>query len=261
MRLKDGRTRLAYKAEHVVDMETGAVLAAEIHEATEGDTATFAPNLEQARGNIDAVTSTRTDEKDDSGSDEEPPTGPSGSARSVMEVVADKGYHKAELLRDLKQAQYRTYISVPKPNGVHHWTTKGGIYTEQAYRGNQTRVRRDKVRAPMRLRGELIERTFAHSCETGGHRRVRLRGRANVRKRYLGQVAAMNLGLVMRALLGSGTPRGLAAARKGLGVLFELVMAVVTAVVKRIIGRRFAFVRQNLIRLEGWCNVSAPLAA
>ena len=261
MRLKDGRTRLAYKAEHVVDMETGAVIAAEIHEATEGDTATIAPNLEQARGHLAAVKPTDADEKKDASSDEEPPSAPPGSSRSVMEVVADKGYHKAELLRDLKRAQYRTYISVPKQKGLHHWTTKGGIYTEQAFRGNQTRVRRDKGRALMRQRGELIERTFAHACETGGHRRVRLRGRANVRKRYLGQVAAMNLGLVLRSLFGSGTPRGLAAARKGLGLVFELLLSRMAAVVTALAAIRLALGRRSLVDLERWGHGSAAVAA
>jgi DDE family transposase len=252
MRLKDGRTRLVYKAEHVVAMETGAVIAAEIHEATEGDTATIAPNLEQARVNIAAVKPTEAGEKEKkAGSDDEPPSAPPGSSRAVMEVVADKGYHKAELLRDLKRAQYRTYISVLKQKGVHHWKTKGGIYTEQAFRDNQKRVRRDKRRALMRLRGEQIERRFAHACETGGHRRVRLRGRANVRKRYLGQVAAMNLGLVLCSLLGSGTPRGLAAARKGLGLAFELVTAVMAAVVTGLAAIRFAL---------GGRSVAAPSA-
>jgi transposase len=261
MRLKDGRTRLAYKAEHVVDMETGAVIAAEIHEATDGDTATIAPNLEQARANLAAVNPTDADETTDSSSDEDPPSAPPSASRSVMEVVADKGYHKAELLRDLKRAQYRTYISVPKQKGLHHWKTKGGLFTEQAFRGNQTRVRRDKGRALMRLRGELIERTFAHACETGGHRRVRLRGRANVRKRYLGQVAAMNLGLVLRTLLGSGTPRGLAAARKGLGLAFEVVTAVMAAVVAWLAAIRLALGRRGLAALERWGDGSAAVAA
>lgn len=178
-----------------------------------------------------------------------------------MEVIADKGYHKAELLRDLKRAQYRTYISVPKQKGTLHWKTKGGIYTEQAFRGNQTRVCRDKGRALMRLRGEQIERTFAHACETGGHRRVRLRGRANVRERYLGHVAAMNLGLVLRSLFGSGTPRGLAAARKGLGPVVELVIAVIAAVVTGLAAIRLALGRRSLAALGRWGHVSAAGAA
>ncbi len=260
MKLKDGRTRLAHKAEHVVDMETGAVLAVGLYAADQGDTSTVQPSLEQARTNLAAVTSEklaeptvsssvieeqaakstavkpREDAKSTPGSDDDQPPTPPVTPRPVIEVVTDKGYHKAELLRDLKNAQYRTYISVPKKTGTLRWTDKGGIYTEQAYYGNRTRVGRAKGRALMRRRGELIERTFAHICETGGHRRVRLRGRDNILKRYLMQVVGMNLGLVLRLMLGHGTPRALAEARKGrlwrLWALGAMVAAVVTVAVR-----------------------------
>ena len=82
-------------------------------------------------------------------------------------------------------------------------------------------MRRDKGKRWLRLRGERIERTFALACETGAHRRVRLRGRDNVRKRYLAHIAALNLGLVMRTLFGHGTPRQ--AADAGLAILFAAV--------------------------------------
>jgi transposase len=128
---EDGRTRLAYKAAHVADMETGAVRVAEIHAADQGDTATLEPNLEQARANIDAAKSTPPETAASNG-EEDPTAQPPGPA--VLEVVADKGYHKAELLRDLNRANYRTYISVPKHNGEHRWTDKGGIYIEHRAR-------------------------------------------------------------------------------------------------------------------------------
>jgi transposase len=124
---------------------------------------------------------------------------------------------------------------VPKRNGEHRWTDKGGIYTEQAYHGNRTRVGRPKGRVLMRRRGELIERTFAHVCKTGGHRWVRLRGGANVRKRYVIQVAAMNLSLVLRMMLGHGTPKGYAEARTGCLWLVATMGALVVAVVMRTI--------------------------
>lgn len=207
-RIKDGRTRLAYKAEHVVDMETGAVLAAEIHHADQADTSTIATNLDTARANVDEV------KNDARGSDDDgPPSG--GATPRTIEVVADKGYHKAELLQELKNKRYRTYIAVPAQKGERHWRDKGGYFTARTFYANRDRVSKAKGKAHMRLRGELIERTFAHICETGGHRRTRLRGRENVRKRYLMQVAAANLGLVLRALLGVGTPRQEAEARKG----------------------------------------------
>lgn len=302
-RLKDGRTRLAYKAEHVVDMETGVVLAATIHAADQGDTATLEPSLQQARDNLAAITSTEvaapttdregiehdggkgfvvegamaeqetldasppnpertsakaTVQEPEKGeeksvrSEDDPPKGPPLKARSVIEVVADKGYHKADLLRALGQEQYRTYISVPKKKGIPRWADKGGIVTQQAYADNCTRVAHPKGRALLRRRGELIERSFAHVCETGGHRRVRLRGRENVRKRYLVQVAAMNLGRVLRGVLGRGTPRGLAEVREGLawlGLVLGAAMAAGGAFVVRI---RSALGRCSVVVLRGW---------
>ena len=265
MRIKDGRTRLAYKAEHVVDMETGVVVAAQIYAADTGDTSTITPSLEKARENIDAATKSDDDkatitpslekarenidtatksDDDDKGVPPAPPAAPSdtatgsgaeatpsdSSSRRVIEVVGDKGYHKAELLRDLGKAQYRTYISVPKVNGSNRWANRGGLYTQQAYTNNHDRVRRAKGKAHLRRRGELLERSFAHVCETGAHRRVRLRGRENVHKRYLIQVAAMNLGLVLRTMLGRGTPKGLAEARKGVLWVILVLRALVAAV-------------------------------
>jgi transposase len=225
MRLKDGRTRLAYKAEHVVDMDTGAVLAAKIHHANEADTATITSNLDEARENADAA---KGAERKKEGRDDDEPRGPS----ATIEVVADKGYHKAELLDELKTKGYRTYISVPIQKGTRHWRDKGGYYTARTFYANRDRVAKPKGKALLRRRGELLERTFAHTCETGGHRRVRLRGRENVQKRYSLQVAAMNLGLVMRSLFGRGTPRQEAEARKGRFALFILLWAVMAAVVR-----------------------------
>jgi transposase len=277
MKLKDGRTRLAHKAEHVVDMETGAVLAVGLHAADHGDTSTLQPSLEQARTNLATVESKNLAEptvgsdviedgadaksaaarprhqaKSTRGSDDDLPPTPPVTPRPVIEVVADKGYHKAELLRDLKNEQYRTYISVPKKTGTSRWTDKGGIYTEQAYYGNRTRVGRAKGRALMRRRGELIERTFAHICETGGHRRARLRGRDNIRKRYLMQVAGMNLGLVLRMMLGQGTPRALAEARKGRLRLLWVLGAMVAAVVTVAVRTRSTLRRRPGALLGGW---------
>ena len=61
----------------------------------------------------------------------------------------------------------------------------------------------------LRLRGERLERPFAHLYETGGMRRVHLRGHTNIRKRLLIHAGGFNLGLLMRQLIGVDTPRGL----------------------------------------------------
>lgn len=221
-RLKDGRTRLGYKAEHVVDMESG-VVAAEIHHADQGDTATVVASVEAARKNIEAAS--KRDDDDDDGSSA--PDGP----RKTIGIVADKGYHKAELLKDLKRRGFRTYISVPKFNGTHRWTDKGGYYTARAFRANRDRVTSEKGKDLLRARGEMIERSFAHVLDTGGHRRTRLRGKENVRKRYLIQVAAMNLGIAMRHLFGHGTPRQDAQGRVRVIVLLVWLHRVWTALV------------------------------
>lgn len=91
--------------------------------------------------------------------------------------------------------------------GKRHWDKHGGRATARAVYRNRARVQRAKGKGLQRKRGELIERSFAHVCETGQHRRVRLRGTKNVRKRYLIQAAAYNLSLLMRELLDAGTPR------------------------------------------------------
>ena len=201
-RLKDGRTRLGYKAEHVTDLETGAILAAEIHPGDASDTATVEASLDAARRNI-------LDDKDDD--DEPPAAGGSSEAlgcRSAVEVVADKGYYSTRVLTELASKGFRTYIPEPRQPSKRN-LRKLDPEQRRAVLENRRRTQRTKGRHHQRRRAEL-ERSFAHVCETGGARRTRLRGRENVHKRYLIQAAAANLGLVLRCLLGWGTPRGFA---------------------------------------------------
>ena len=85
----------------------------------------------------------------------------------------------------------------------------------------------------MRRRGELIERSFAHTLETGAMRRTHLRGRNNIAKRMLIHVAGFNIGLLMRKLIGVGKPRclqGAKAARAALAALWAALFACWTAV-------------------------------
>lgn len=227
VRLKDGRTRLGYKAEHVVDLDSGAVIAAEVYVADQGDTATLQPSLEAARENIEAARAEVTDASDDRDDDDsQPPSGTTSDERTKIEVVTDKGYHKVELIFELGRAGYRTYIPAPDQKGNRRFGDKGGMLAREAFHQNRARVRRAKGKKLLRQRGERIERTFALSCETGAHRRVRLRGRENVRKRYVAHVAALNLGLVMRTAFGYGTPRQAAAA----------VLAILLGVLRSVVG-------------------------
>jgi hypothetical protein len=184
-RMKDGRTHLAYKAEHVVDLKSEAILAAEVYTADEADTATLVPSLEQAQANVEATE----------------------SGRFVEKAAADKGYHAIETLVDCQEIGLlgvKTYI--PEPAGPRRWSDK----TEEekaAVLNNRSRTRRAYGKRLQRKRSELVERSFAHVCDTGGGRRSWLRGVENVRKGHLLLAAAHNLALILRKLLGAGKPR------------------------------------------------------
>jgi len=221
MRLKDGRTRLAYKAEHTVDMETGAVLAAEILPATTSDAESIITSIDEANANITAARADEDDDDDDDDDDSTPLT-----TDAIEEVVGDKGYHKATTLQRFADEGVRTYIPERKQRGRRHWSKNGGRAAAVAVYRNRARTQTPKSKRYQRRRGELIERSFAHVCETGNHRRTRLRGRENVHKRYLLQAAAFNLGLVMRELVGRGTPRGLADAAAWLLFVFGMLQEV-----------------------------------
>lgn len=186
-RMKDGTTHPAYKAEHVVDLDTDLVLSATIYPANRADTQTLAESVTQAQLNVIAAE----------------------SPANIQEAVADKGYHAAEQLTEVSQTLgIRTYIPEPKRTTPWKWSDR----TEEERRaitGNHRRVRTERSKKLQRRRSELTERTFAHVCETGGARRCWLHGMLEVSKRYLLQVAARNLGLIMRKLFGIGTPRGL----------------------------------------------------
>jgi transposase len=199
-KMKDGTTHLAYKAEHVVDLQSDLVLAAEIYPADQTDGNTVAASVLAAELNL-----ARAD-----------------SAAEIEEVAADKGYHRLDVLADFAEADYRTYIPEPDLMHDHVWTDKPAGQ-EKAYRGNRRRTRGGRGKRLQRQRSERVERTFAHVCETGGGRRSWLRGLEKVSKRYLMQVAAHNLGIVMRKLFKVGTPRSLQGAAGALAGCLALL--------------------------------------
>jgi len=212
-KLKDGRTRMAYKSEHAVDLDTGAIVGVTVHQADRSDMATIEETLTVAQENLRELRDADSSECKDDDTDGNGSPGSSATKdtnEGIQSIVADKGYNKATLLGQLKEKGYRTYIPERRQKGRRQWTDKGGRETAAAFHENRARVGRKKGKALQRKRGELVERTFAHICETGGARRTRLRGRDNVNKRYLLQAGAANLGLVMRSLFGRGTPRGMA---------------------------------------------------
>jgi transposase len=184
-KMKDGRTHLAHKAEHAVDLDTGAIVGVTVQGADDGDTQTSIETLIEAAEQIEAVR-------------------PDGDG--LAEVVGDKGYHSNQSLVDLEAVGVRSYISEPD-RGRRNWK-KNPAARDAVYR-NRRRIRGARGQRLLRLRGERLERPFAHLYETGGMRRVHLRGHTNIRKRVLIHTAGFNLGLLMRRLIGVGTPRGL----------------------------------------------------
>ena len=194
-KMKDGRTHLAYKAEHAVDLETGAVVAVTVETGDAGDTETMLETLPQAGEHIAEVACATNHEE----------VGERVHPEGPVEVVADKGYHSNDTLVTLQEAEVRTYISEPD-RGRRQWKAKPEA--QAAVYGNRRRIQGEPGKQLLRRRGELLERSFAHAYETGGMRRVYLRGRDNLLKRVLIHVGALNLSLVMRKTLGKGTPRG-----------------------------------------------------
>ena len=184
-KMKDGRTHLAHKAEHAVDLQTGAVVAVTVQDADEGDTTTSIETLTQAAEQIEAVV---------------------GDSDGPKEFVGDKGYHSNQVLVALEAVGLRSYIAEPD-RGPRQW--KDNPEARHAVYGNRRRIRGARGKRLLRQRGELLERPFAHLYETGRMRCVHLRGHHNILKRILLHAAALNLGLLMRTLFGVGTPRSL----------------------------------------------------
>jgi transposase len=205
-KLKDGRTHLAYKAEHVVDLTSDLVLAAAVRPADHADTATLADSVVAAQLNLREA----------------------GSDATIEEVAADKGYHAADTIELCDFLEVRSYIPEPRRPHPSKWADKPGEH-RRAVVNNRRRVRRAKGKKLQRRRSEVVERTFAHICDAGGARRSWLRGLVNVSKRYLMAAAAHNLGRLMRLLSGIGKPKGLQGGG-GRAALAQLLLARLTSI-------------------------------
>lgn len=193
-KMKDGRTHLAHKAEHAIDLETGAVVAVVVAPADEGDTTTIAKTVPEAGMNIAEAASATADDEN-----------VSVALSGPVNVVGDKGYHSNESLKMLRQCEVRSYISEPE-RGPRRW--KQDPEAQPAVYGNRRRIQGEHGKKLLRRRGELVERSFAHAYETGGMRRLHLRGHDNILKRLLVHLCGFNLSLMIRKYNGKGTPRG-----------------------------------------------------
>ena len=204
VKMKDGRTHFGYKAEHAVDLQTEVILSATIHYGTEPDTQTLLSAVMDAQINLVFA----------------------GSDADIVEVAADKGYHSNAQITDCTAAGLRTYVPEPNLSCHRRWSDKPDDIVS-AVLNNRRRSRRAKSHQMQRHRSERVERSFAHVCDSGGSRRTWLRGLEKINKRYSMMTAAHNLGLLMRALLGSGKPRELASLLVFLSALLTAIRKII----------------------------------
>jgi hypothetical protein len=185
-RMKDGTTRMAYKAEHAVDLDTDIVVAATVHPGNAPDTQTIIDTAIDAAVNAEQA----------------------GVENDLQAIVADKGYHSTKVVTLAADLGMRAYIPERASPKQRRWTDKAPADQRAVYNARR-RTQSERGKQLSRLRSELTERSFAHVCDTGGARRTWLRGLASVAKRHLMMVAARNLSTIMRAIIGIGGPRSL----------------------------------------------------
>jgi len=232
-KMKDGRTHLAHKAEHAVDLETGAIVAVTVQGADQGDTTTLGETATAA-----------ADQIEDAQADVDEP-------QSLEEIIGDKGYHSNQSMVDLEAVGVRSYIAEPD-RGRRDWSKEPEAQAP-VYR-NRRRMRGPRGRRLMRQRGERIERSFAHLYDTGGMRRTHLRGHQNILKRLLIHAGGFNLGLLIRSILGVGTPRGL---QGRLAAVLAAVSALIAVALHRFTEIRS--VRRVIAVTRGWVTVPTTL--
>ena len=207
-KLKNGRTHLAYKAEHAVDVVSEAIVATTVTFADKSDPQSAPATLSLAEANMALA----------------------GSKTEIAEVVMDKGYHDNGWLAELAEQGLRTYIPERRQK-IRRWTNKPVEY-EVAFRANRRRVRGNKGRQLNRWRSERCERTFAHVCETGGGRRSWLRGQTNVSKAHTLKCAAYNLGLLLRKVWGMSKPRSAETRAAGLFLTLWAIWTLIAVITR-----------------------------
>ena len=202
-KMKDGRTHLAHKAEHAVDLASGALVAVTLQKADQGDTTTVHETLGETQAHAQLL-----------------------NERGVEEVVADKGYHSTATLVALHQESVRSYIPEPE-RGRRQW--RGRQMEQQRVHANRRRVQGRRGKQLQRVRSELVERSFAHMYETGGMRRTHLRKTDNILKRLLVHAVGFNLALMIRTQHGIGKPRSLQGLQERLHSAQVLLLALCVA--------------------------------
>ncbi len=202
-RTKRGSTRMIYKPEHIVDLDTGAILDVDIRPGDEHDTDELAEHVMSMEGRLNTALG------------DPPNTG------TIETLTGDKGYYKVGELTTLRHYGIRTVISDPIRNRCIERLAPD---ERAAVHATKRSARATYGKGLLRRRGEFLVRSFEHVLDCGGARRMTLRGTANIKKRYLIQAACANVSLLMRRVFGVGTPKqALAAATETIITLFAVL--------------------------------------
>jgi hypothetical protein len=208
---KHGGTDMIYKPETVVDLDTGAIVQAQVHPGDQADHQGLATKVLEAQQAINEA------------------RGEAADTLTVETVTADKGYYAVEEMQALQHEEIKTVIADPVSN---RRLDKLAPQQRQAVQAASRSTRSQYGKALLRRRGMHIERSFAHILDCGGMRRATLRGWENLNKRFKLAAAFYNLSQLMRKLFGFGTPKQLAALARALfsvlGDLLSLIAAITT---------------------------------
>ena len=202
---KAGATDMIYKPEHTVDLDTGAIVQAEVRAGNEADPKDLSLHLLQAQGNLNEAKDLPAERL------------------TMKSVTADKGYFAVAEMKDLQAEGIRTVISDPVKNRkLDRLPEEDAAVVRKARRSTKSK----SGKALLRRRGMHLERSFAHLLDAGGARRTTLRGLLNLNKRFKISAAIYNLSQLMRKLIGIGTPKQMVAAGKALFLILRAIFGV-----------------------------------
>ena len=185
-RTKDGACDMIYKPEHVTDLESGAIVQAEVLEGDHADTKALSERVACA---VEVVNRIVANEED----------GVVGS------LTGDKGYFAIEEIAQIQEFDIRTVIG--DAHAARRRTEGLAAPLRKALHRAACAVKSQSGKALLRQRGMHLERSFEHVLDEGGMRRATLRGKENLTKRHKIAAACFNLSLLLRTLLGVGTPK------------------------------------------------------
>jgi transposase len=229
-RTKDGATDMIYKPEVVVDLDTGAIVQAQVHPGDQADHKEMATRVLEAQQNINQAAGEKLD------------------TLTLNSVTSDKGYYAVNELQALQQEDIRTVIADPTDN---RRLDKLEPDEKKAVQAARRSTKSTSGKELLRRRGMHIERSFAHVLDCGGMRRTTLRGWENLNKRFKLAAAIYNLSQLMRKLFGIGTPKQLAARGRLLFLQFTYRLAAIARIVKQDTSARIriSFATQEILSI------------